>query len=163
MFRRYVLQSALALATVATLGACATSGSAPESLDSTIAKTPSLSTFHQLAGQAGLSDTLKAAGPYTVFAPSNDAFKAVPAKTMAALQADKAQLKAMLSHHIVDGRVTAANAQAGNAKTLNGSNVALARAGTFVTVDEAMVTQADVVATNGIVHVVDSVLIPPKK
>ncbi|KRC14730.1 fasciclin domain-containing protein [Acidovorax sp. Root217] len=163
MFRRYALQSALALAAAATLAGCSSMGSAPATLDGTIAKTPSLSTFSKLAVQAGLTDTLKAAGPYTVFAPSDDAFKAVPAKTLAELQANPAQLKAVLSHHIVAGRVTAAEAKAGNAKTLNGSNVALARAGAFVTVDEAMVTQADVIATNGVVHVVDTVLMPPKK
>ncbi|KRC16645.1 fasciclin domain-containing protein [Acidovorax sp. Root219] len=163
MFRRYALQSALALAAAATLAGCSSMGSAPATLDGTIAKTPSLSTFSKLAVQAGLTDTLKAAGPYTVFAPSDDAFKTVPAKTLAELQANPAQLKAVLSHHIVAGRVTAAEAKAGNAKTLNGSNVALARAGAFVTVDEAMVTQADVIATNGVVHVVDTVLMPPKK
>ena len=152
MFRRYALQSALALAAAATLAGCSSMGSAPATLDGTIAKTPSLSTFNKLAVQAGLTDTLKAAGPYTVFAPSDDAFQANPA-----------QLKAVLNHHIVAGRVTAAEAKAGNAKTLNGSNVALARAGAFVTVDEAMVTQADVIATNGVVHVVDTVLMPPKK
>lgn len=163
MFRRYALQSALALAAAAALAGCASTGSAPASLDSTIAKTPSLSTFNKLAAQAGLADTLKATGPYTVFAPSDDAFKAVPAKTLADLQANPAQLKAVLNHHIVAGRVTAAEVKAGNAKTLNGSNVAVARAGTFVTVEEAMVTQADVIATNGVVHVVDTVLMPPKK
>ena len=163
MFRRYALQSALALAAAATLAGCSSMGSAPATLDSTIAKTPSLSTFNKLVVQAGLTDTLKATGPYTVFAPSDDAFKAVPAKTLAELQANPAQLKAVLNHHIVAGSVTAAEAKAGNAKTLNESNLALARTGAFVTVDEAMVTQADVIATNGVVHVVDTVLMPPKK
>ena len=86
-----------------------------------------------------------------------------PPRPLAELQANPAQLKAVLNHHIVAGRVTAAEAKAGNAKTLNESNLALARAGAFVTVDEAMVTQADVIATNGVVHVVDTVLMPPKK
>lgn len=163
MFRRYALQSALALAAAAALAGCASTGSAPATLDSTIAKTPSLSTFNKLAAQAGLADTLKAAGPYTVFAPSDDAFKAVPAKTLADLQANPAQLKAVLSYHIVAGNMTAAAVKSGNAKTLNGSDVALSRAGTFVTVEEAMVEKADIVATNGVVHVVDRVLMPPKK
>lgn len=163
MFRRYALQSALALAAAAALAGCASTGSAPAPLDSTIAKTPSLSTFNKLAAQAGLADTLKAAGPYTVFAPSDDAFKAIPAKTLADLQANPAQLKAVLNHHIVAGNVTAAAVKPGATKTLNGSDVALARAGTFVTVEEAMVEKADIVATNGVVHVVDRVLMPPKK
>lgn len=163
MFRRYALQSALALAAAAALAGCASTGSTPASLDGTIAKTPSLSTFNKLAVQAGLADTLKAAAPHTVFAPSDDAFKAVPAKTLADLQANPAQLKAVLSYHIVAGSLKAEQVKAGATKTLNGANITLARAGTFVTVEDAMVEKADIVATNGVVHVVDRVLMPPKK
>ena len=109
------------------------------------------------------ADELRAAGPLTVFAPSDDAFKAVPAKTMEALAADPAQLKAVLSYHVIDGRVTAADIKPGAAKTRQGGSVTLAKAGTFVTVDDAVVQQADVIATNGVAHVVDRVLMPPKK
>lgn len=164
MFRRYALQSALALATVAALGACAShSPSAPKTVGGAIAQTPALSTFHKLASEAGLAQTLDAAGPYTVFAPSDEAFKAVPAKTLDALKADKAQLKAVLSYHIVPGALAAADLKPGNAKTLQGANVAVARAGDFVTVEDAMVEKADLRAGNGVVHIVDRVLMPPKK
>jgi uncharacterized surface protein with fasciclin (FAS1) repeats len=163
MFRRYALQSALALVAVTALGACATHAPAPQTLAETVAKTASLQTFNALVAEAGMTETLKAAGPYTVFAPSDAAFKAVPAKTLNALKADKALLKSVISYHIVPSRVASADVKPGNVKTVQGAAVALARAGTFVTVEDALVEQADIAATNGVIHVVDRVLMPPKK
>lgn len=153
----------LALATTAGLAGCATSPPAPVSIVDTAARTPQLSTLNRLIADAGLADTLRAAGPYTVFAPSDDAFKAVPAKTMAELAADKALLKSVLSYHLLPGKVSAAEVKNGNAKTVQGANLALARAGTMVTVEDAVVTQPDVAASNGVVHVIDRVLMPPKR
>jgi uncharacterized surface protein with fasciclin (FAS1) repeats len=153
----------LALATAAGLAGCATSPPAPLSIADTAARTPQLSTLNRLIADAGLADTLRAAGPYTVFAPSDDAFKAVPAKTMAELAADRALLKSVLSYHLLPGKVSAADVKNGNAKTVQGANLALARAGTVVTVEDAIVTQPDVAASNGIVHVIDRVLMPPKR
>lgn len=135
----------------------------PGALTDTLARDPQLSTFNRLVAQAGLADELRTAGALTVFAPSDEAFKAVPAKTMEALAADPAQLKAVLAYHIIDGRVTAADVKPGAAKTRQGASLALAKAGSFVTVDDAVVQQADVVATNGVAHVIDRVLMPPKK
>jgi uncharacterized surface protein with fasciclin (FAS1) repeats len=106
---------------------------------------------------------LRGSGPFTVFAPSDEAFKAVPAKTLADLAADKELLKSVLTYHVVPGKLMAADAKNTNLKTVQGANVALAKAGSFVTVEEAMVTQADVGATNGVIHVIDKVLMPPKK
>jgi uncharacterized surface protein with fasciclin (FAS1) repeats len=154
--------SLLALAASLVLAACATTP-APAPLADTLARDPQLSTFNRLVSQAGLADELRAAGPVTVFAPSDDAFKAVPAKTMEALAADPVQLKAVLSYHIIEGRVTAADVKAGAAKTRQGASLNLAKAGSFVTVDDAVVQQADVTATNGVAHIVDRVLMPPKK
>lgn len=162
MFRRYALRSTLALATLALLGACA-SAPASRTLADAIASDKDLSTFSQLVAQAGMTEALKTAAPHTVFAPSDAAFKAVPAKTLDSLKADKEQLKAVLSYHIVPGAFAAADIKSGNVKTLQGANVAVARAGTFVTVEDAMVEQADLRASNGVVHVVDRVLMPPKK
>ena len=142
--------------------ACATTP-APKTVAETAASTPELSTLNQLIKTAGLADTLGGAGPYTVFAPTNDAFKAVPKATMDALGKDPAQLKAVLSYHVVPGKLMAAEVKNGSAKTVQGASVALSKAGTFVTVEEAMVTTADVQATNGVIHIVDRVLIPPKK
>lgn len=154
--------SLMALAAAALLAACATTP-APAPLADTLARDPQLSTFNRLVAQAGLADELRTAGPLTVFAPSDEAFKAVRAKTMEALAGDPAQLKAVLAYHIIDGRVTAADVKPGTAKTRQGASLALAKAGSFVTVDDAVVQRADLVATNGVAHVIDRVLMPPKK
>lgn len=150
------------LALAAGLGACATAP-APAPLTETLARAPQLSTFNRLVAEAGMADELRAAGPLTVFAPSDEAFKAVPAKTLEALVADKAQLKAVLSYHVVAGKLAAADVRNSNQKTQQGGMIALARAGDFVTVEDAMVQQADITATNGVAHVLDRVLMPPKK
>lgn len=147
---------------LAALAGCATTP-APKTLADTAAATPSLSTLNRLIADAGLTDTLRGQGPYTVFAPSDDAFKAVPKATLDALAKDKDQLRAVLTYHVVPGKITAADVKNGNVKTVEGNNVALSKAGAFVTVEEAMVVQADVMASNGVVHVIDRVLIPPKK
>ena len=159
MIRRSTL---IAFAAATLLAACATTP-APAPLADTLARDPQLSTFNRLAAQSGLAEELRGAGPLTVFVPSDEAFKAVPAKTMEALAADPAQLKAVLSNHVIDGRVAAADVKPGTAKSRQGTSLTLAKAGSFVTVDDAVVQQADIVATNGVAHVVDRVLIPPKK
>lgn len=152
----------LSVAFVMALAGCA-STPAPTTIADTTAKTPELSTLNKLINDAGLADTLRGQGPYTVFAPSDAAFKAVPAKTMDELSKDKEMLKSVLTYHVLPGKLTSAEVKNGNTKTVQGANVALSKAGTFVTVEDAMVTQADVPATNGVVHVIDRVLMPPKK
>jgi uncharacterized surface protein with fasciclin (FAS1) repeats len=153
----------LAAVTAFTLLQGCASTPAPRTVAETAAATPQLSTLNKLIADAGLTDTLRGAGPYTVFAPSDEAFKAVPAKTLAELSTNKELLKSVLSYHVVPGKISAAQVQNGNAKTVQGANVALAKAGGYVTVEDAMVTQADVPASNGVVHVIDRVLMPPKK
>ena len=147
-------------AAIAALSGCATKQS-PLSLADTLAATPQLSTLNTLIVKTGLTDTLKGTGPFTVFAPTNEAFSKVPAKTMDALAADPVKLKAMLTYHLLPGKVMAAEVKNGNAKTVNGANLALSKAGEFVTVEDALVQKADIAATNGVVHMMDSVLIPP--
>ncbi len=159
MIRSSLLAGAAALAMLA---GCATTGT-PATVVDTTARAPQLSTLNKLIADAGLADTLKGPGPYTVFAPSDEAFKAVPAKTLAELSADKAKLKEVLSYHVLPGKVGAAEVKNGNAKTVQGANLALSKAGSYVTVEDAMVTQADLNAANGVVHVIDRVLMPPKK
>lgn len=149
-----------AFTVVALLAGCA-SGSSPVSVADTLAARPQLSTLNGLVAKAGLVDTLKGTGPFTVFAPSNEAFAKVPSATMQALAADPAKLKAVLTYHVVAGKVMAADVKNGNSKTVNGANLALSKAGEFVTVEDALVQTADISATNGVVHIVDSVLIPP--
>lgn len=159
MFHRRFLLIAAAAAMVA---GCATR-SAPLPVADTIAATPSLSTLNSLIVKAGLASTLNGTGPFTVFAPTNDAFKAVPAKTMDALAKDPAMLKNVLTYHVLAGKVMSGDVKNGPAKTVNGASVALAKAGEFVTVEESMVQTANIVATNGVIHTVDRVMIPPVK
>lgn len=150
----------LIIASFFALGGCATSPG-PVSIVDTISSTPQLSTLSGLVAKAGLTDMLKGSGPFTVFAPSNDAFARVPARTLAALDADPAKLKQVLAYHVLPARVMAADVKNGSSKTANGANLALSRAGEFITVEDALVQRANIVATNGVVHVVDSVLMPP--
>ena len=146
------------------LAACASQpGSSPASVADTIARDPQLSTLNGLVQQAGLADTLKAAGPVTLFAPTNDAFKAVPAKILDDLGRNPEQLKAVLAYHVVPARVMSADVKNGKARSANGADLNLSRAGTFVTVEEGMVETADISATNGVVHTLDRVLMPPKR
>jgi uncharacterized surface protein with fasciclin (FAS1) repeats len=152
----------LATALLATMAGCATV-SAPVTIADTIAKTPSLSTLNSLVAQAGLTETLKGAGPFTLFAPTNEAFKAVPAKTMEDLAQHPQKLKDVLTYHVIAAKAMAADVKNSDVKTVNGATVALSKAGEFVTIENAAVTTADIVATNGVVHIIDTVLIPPAK
>jgi uncharacterized surface protein with fasciclin (FAS1) repeats len=121
-------------------------------------------TLTKLLKRAGLVSALKQPGPYTVFAPTDAAFKKVPKKTLKALLANKAKLKAVLLYHVVSGKVTAADVvKLRSAKTLNGKKVRIRVSGSNVFVNTAKVVKADVMATNGVIHVVNRVLIPPAR
>jgi uncharacterized surface protein with fasciclin (FAS1) repeats len=108
---------------------------------------------------AGLVDTLKGPGPFTVFAPTDAAFAKVPKATLDALLADKAKLTAVLTYHVVAGKVMAKDVKAGKVKSVQGSELTIGTMG-GVTVDSATVTATDIVADNGVIHVIDSVLLP---
>jgi len=162
MSKHTFLRACIATA-FAALAACASVASPPVTIADTAARTPELSTLSGLIQQSGLADTLRGAGPYTVFAPSNEAFKAVPADTLAKLAADKDLLKSVLSYHVLAGKVSSAEVKTESVKTVQGSPVALAKAGTFVTVEDAVVQTPDVPASNGVVHIIDRVLMPPAK
>ena len=151
-----------ALAVALVIAGCA-STSPPRDIGSAVAAKPEFSTLATLIKTAGLEDTLNSPGPYTVFAPTNEAFKAVPAKKLEELANDKEQLKAVLTYHVLNGKILAADVKNGNAKTLQGANVALSRSGTFVTIEDAVVTGPDISTGNGVIHAIDRVLIPPKK
>jgi uncharacterized surface protein with fasciclin (FAS1) repeats len=157
MLKRHFM---FAVTAISVLAGCA-STSHPVSLADSIAAQPQLTTLNGLIVKAGLTDTLKGAGPFTVFAPTNEAFAKVPANTMAALASDPAKLKAVLTYHIIPGKVMSVDIKNGNSKTVNGANLALSRAGDFVTVEQALVQTPDISASNGVVHRVDSVLLPP--
>ncbi len=151
-----------------TLGATASASSASRSTgDQNIVQTAlaagQFTTLASLLAKAGLADTLSSGGPFTVFAPTDAAFAKVPKATLAALARKPALLRSVLLYHVVPGSVTASNvAKLGSAKTLEGSPVLIRvdKGGVFV--NQARVTTPDVLASNGVIHVVDKVLIPPK-
>lgn len=150
------------LAFAAMLSACA-STPAPAPITETAAHTPQPSTLARLIGEASLAETLRASGPYTVFAPSDEAFKSVPVATMQQLAGNRDLLRSVLSYHVVPGRVSAAQVKPGKIKTVEGAQFTVAKSGTFVTLEDALVTQADIGASNGVVHVIDRVLMPPRR
>jgi uncharacterized surface protein with fasciclin (FAS1) repeats len=109
---------------------------------------------------AALVETLKGKGPFTVFAPSDDAFAKLPEGTVEGLLKDLPKLKSILTYHVVAGRVTAADVmKLSSAKTVQGQTVAFQTNG-GVKVNGANVVTADVMADNGIIHVIDSVILP---
>jgi len=119
-------------------------------------------TFKTLAAAltaAGLIDTLKGKGPFTVFAPTDEAFAKIPKADLDKLLADKAKLTAVLTYHVVPGKVMAKDVKAGKVKTVQGSELTVTTAG-GVMVDGAKVTATDIAADNGVIHVIDSVVLP---
>lgn len=108
---------------------------------------------------AGLVETLKGKGPFTVFAPTDEAFAKIPKDQLDALLKDKAKLTAVLTYHVVPGTVMAKDVKAGKVKTVQGSELTVATAG-GVTVDNAKVVKTDITASNGVIHVIDSVVLP---
>ena len=110
---------------------------------------------------AGLADTLKGKGPFTVFAPTDAAFAKLPAGTIQGLLADKAKLTSLLTYHVVPGRVMAAEVvKVRSAKSVQGGNLKVSAENGTVTIDAAKVVQADVLASNGVIHAIDAVLSP---
>ena len=108
---------------------------------------------------AGLVDTLKGPGPFTVFAPTDAAFAKIPKADLDKLLADKAKLKSVLTYHVVPGKVMSTDIKPGMVKTVQGSDVTLATTG-GVMVNNANVVSADVPASNGVIHAIDTVLMP---
>jgi uncharacterized surface protein with fasciclin (FAS1) repeats len=108
---------------------------------------------------ADLVDTLKGNGPFTVFAPTDEAFAKIPKQDLDALLADKAKLAAVLTYHVVPGTVMSRDVKAGMVKTVEGSSLTLSTMG-GVKVDNANVIAVDIVADNGVIHVIDTVVLP---
>lgn len=123
---------------------------------------PDFSTLVAAVDAAGLVETLSGEGPFTVFAPTNDAFDALPAGVLDALllPENKETLTKILTYHVVPGEVTSDQVTAGDVATVEGQDVTLGTDG-GVTVNDATVVTADVAASNGVIHVIDAVLIPP--
>lgn len=127
----------------------------------TAAAAGSFNTLAAAIDAAGLTETLKGEGPFTVFAPTDEAFARLPEGTVDALLKDKARLAAILTYHVVAGEVTSQQvAGLSSAKTVNGADLAIKVQDGKVMVGRATVTQTDIAATNGIIHVIDQVLLP---
>ena len=125
----------------------------------TAVKAGSFNTFAAALTAADLVATLKGKGPFTVFAPTDAAFAKIPKADLDALLKDKAKLTAVLTYHVVAGKVMAADVKAGKVKTVQGSEITISTMG-GVSVDNAKVIKTDIMASNGVIHVIDSVIIP---
>ena len=145
------------ITTVLALGA-AFSVQAMDIVDTAVAA-GSFNTLATALTAAGLIDTLKGKGPFTVFAPTDAAFAKIPKADLDALLKDKAKLTAVLTYHVVPGKVMAADVKAGKVKTVQGNEIVVATMG-GVMVDNAKVTATDIVADNGVIHVIDTVIMP---
>jgi uncharacterized surface protein with fasciclin (FAS1) repeats len=144
--------------TIATLAISSSFVQAADIVDTAVAA-GSFKTLATALTAAGLIDTLKGPGPFTVFAPTDEAFAKVPKADLEALLKDKAKLTAVLTYHVVPGKVMAKDVKAGKVKTVQGSEMTVST-GAGVMVDGAKVVKADIVADNGVIHVIDSVIIP---
>ncbi len=146
------------LVTALALAATAFAAQAKDIVDTAVAA-GDFKTLATALQAAGLVDTLKGKGPFTVFAPTDAAFAKVPKADLDALLKDKAKLTAVLTYHVVPGKVMAADVKAGKVKTVQGSELTIGTSG-GVTVDAAKVIKTDITASNGVIHVIDSVVIP---
>ena len=118
------------------------------------------STLAKALTAAGLVDTLKGPGPFTVFAPTDEAFAKIPTDKLNALLADKAALTEVLTYHVVAGNVPASEVKSGAVKTVQGQNLNVDVSSTGVRVNDARVVKTDVLASNGVIHVIDKVVLP---
>jgi len=126
----------------------------------------SFTTLAKALEAAGLVETLKGAGPFTVFAPTDEAFAKLPAGTLETLlkPENRAKLTRILTYHVVPGRVMAADVvKLHSATAVSGDTIAIATHGGGVTVDNAHVVKTDIVATNGVIHVIDAVILPTER
>jgi uncharacterized surface protein with fasciclin (FAS1) repeats len=160
-----ILVGAAALVAATSISAATpakTSAAGQKNIVQTAVAAGQFTTLVALVKQAGLAGALSGPGPLTVFAPTDAAFAKVPKATLAALAKDKAQLKAVLLYHVVKGKVTAARASTlTSARTLQGASFPIRVSAKKVYVGGAQVVTADVKTSNGVIHVVNKVLIPP--
>jgi uncharacterized surface protein with fasciclin (FAS1) repeats len=120
----------------------------------------SFKTLVQAVQAAGLVETLSGEGPFTVFAPTDEAFAQIPAETLQAVLADKEQLTAILTYHVVPGKLMAADVvRSTQLQTVQGQSITVSTEG-GVRVDDANVVQTDIEADNGVIHVIDKVIMP---
>jgi uncharacterized surface protein with fasciclin (FAS1) repeats len=159
--KRLIRSTVLAL--VAALALAAPARAADKDIVDTAIAAGSFKTLAAALQAAGLVDTLKGAGPFTVFAPTDEAFAKLPAGTVENLlkPENKAKLVSILTYHVVPGSVMAADVMKMKAaKTVQGESVKISTANGKVMIDKSNVTKADIAASNGVIHVIDAVLMP---
>ena len=136
----------------------------PMDIVETAVSAGSFNTLVAAVKAAGLVETLKGAGPFTVFAPTDEAFKKLPAGTVEALLKDKAKLTAILTYHVVPGMVMAADVvKLKDAKTVQGQKVTIKAGKDGVMIDNAKVVKTDIVTSNGVIHFIDTVILPKEE
>ncbi len=142
-----------------TISFCLTSAANAKDIVDTAVSAGNFKTLATALQAAGLVGTLKGQGPFTVFAPTDAAFAKIPKVQLDALLADKAKLTAVLTYHVVSGTVMSKDVKAGMVKTVQGSSLTVTTMG-GVKVDGANVTAVDIIADNGVIHVIDTVVLP---
>lgn len=166
MNKLHALAAAAALLTLPTLASAQTATKEKHPMKNIVQLASEAGTFKTLVTAlkaAGLADALQGPGPFTVFAPTDAAFAKLPAGTVESLLADPQKLAAILTYHVVPGKVMAGDivrAHGSEPKTLNGQSLDIALRDGKVFVNSAQVTKADIVASNGVIHVIDTVLLP---
>lgn len=162
MHRSRLILALVAVTAVAVVGSPASADTRDESdIVQTAVADGEFKTLASLLKKAGLVGTLQGKGPFTVLAPTDAAFAKVPKPTLAALGADRAKLRSVLLYHVIAGKVPAAKViKLRSARTLNGKAVRIRVAGSKVFVGAARVVKTDVAASNGVIHVINQVLIP---
>ena len=149
------MKHAIAIAALALVAASAQAKDIVE----TAASAGQFNTLAAALDKAGLTETLKGQGPFTVFAPTDAAFAKVPKAQLDALLADREKLAAVLTYHVVPGSVMAKDVKPGKVRTVQGSELTVST-GDGVKVDAANVVKTDILADNGVIHVIDSVVLP---
>ncbi|MFN5960853.1 MAG: fasciclin domain-containing protein [Verrucomicrobiota bacterium] len=163
--KKFLLLSAIAAGfSFAPITSTAEDKAATQTVVEIAAGNKDFSTLVAAVKAAGLAETLSGKGPFTVFAPTNDAFAKLPKGTVEELlkPENKAKLAGILTYHVVAGKVLAKDVKAGDVKTVNGASAKIATEG-GVTIAGAKVVKTDIVGSNGVIHVIDSVILPPAK
>ena len=153
-----------AATTVPAVAPTTTTTTAPAALYDIVGTALTAGPFTELAGlvvDAGLVETLRGKGPFTVFAPTNDAFKKLPVATLHSVQDDPKLLATVLTYHVVAGALKLADLKPGKLKTVAGADLEVTRQGDKVLINGTEIVAGDVIASNGIVHVIGDVLLPP--
>ena len=159
--RKFIALAAVAALSLSAMAPVVSAEPAERNIVQTAVAAGQFKTLTKLVNQAGLAGALQAKGPYTVFAPTDAAFAKVPKATLQALAKDKAKLRAVLLYHVAKGRVTAAKVvKLHSVKTLNGQSLKVRVSHGTVTIGGARVIRADIGASNGVIHVINKVLIP---